>query len=1123
MKKHPAPRASAVCLAVNCLILLCVVRLPAPAQILYGSIVGNVKDPNDAAVPNAEVIATSRDSNQSRRGATNDVGYYSFPTLSPGTYTVSVRREGFQSHTANEVTVTINSVSRVDVRLQLGALAESVTVSAEAASLQADRAEVRAEVTSKHLLNLPLPQGRNFQYLYGSLPGFSPPADASSIPGNPSRALTVNVNGTTANSVNMRIDGASSTNVFMNMVSAYVPALESIETVNVVTNSFDAEQGLAGGAAVNVQIKSGTNELHGSVFEYHNNNRMKAKPFFTPPGERNPKSIYNQFGATIGGPIKRDKLHYFASYEGTYNHQFAAKLQTVPTAAIRSGNMSASTVPVYDPATGATDGSGRAPFGGNLIPTARIDPISSKIVNLTPLPTYDFLSNNYYAGKPFYFDRNTLDAKVNWNPTQKLSSYVRYSFLTFDSVAPPVFGDELGGDAISGANVGHGFGSTHSVTLAATYVLKPSFIVDTYFGYTLMDNHSEQSRLEENVGRDFLGIPGTNGTRLFEGGWPRFQINNYSVLGIKDAYMPYHRHDAQSQYVANGNWTKGTHSVRFGVDLYRPRLDHLQPEFPGASHGASGGFTFAGGPTQLRGGASANQFHSYAAFLLALPTTVGKTLQVDDRYQVLSRANSFYIRDQWQARTNLTISYGIRYEYWPFPKRSDRGLERYDFINNKMLVCGVGQVPQDCGTRVSNRLFSPRIGIAYRPTTFTVIRAGYGINYDPMNLGRNLRTNYPMILVLNQTGATAFEPAGRLRDGIPVMRVPDFGNGIVDIPNNYAVTSTGDEFRRGYVQSWNFTVQQRLKWGFTGQAGYVATRQVRNTVDLDTNVGRPGGGNASRPLFQKFGRQTRTALVAPFGTSKYDSLQTRLERRFFNGLQLEASYTWSKTLGYCCTDNAGGSPQIMIPEYFALNRSVLSFDRRHNLQLTAVAELPFGRGKSWVNTGLMAAVLGGWQLNGRFSAYSGAPFTVTASGTSLDAPGNAQRADLVKSKVEKIGGAGPGQSWFDPFAFAPVTEVRFGTAGFNAVRGPGVLNLDAGLFREFKVRERWTVQFRAEGVNITNSPHFGQPGGNVSNLQMNPNGTIRSLGGYTEINSVTGTGREGIDERVFRLGMRVSF
>jgi hypothetical protein len=347
------------------------------------------------------------------------------------------------------------------------------------------------------------------------------------------------------------------------------------------------------------------------------------------------------------------------------------------------------------------------------------------------------------------------------------------------------------------------------------------------------------------------------------------------------------------------------------------------------------------------------------------------------------------------------------------------------------------------------------------------------------------------------------------------MRAPELGNGIVDIPVNYAVISTGDEFQRGYVQSWNLTLQHRLGGGFTAQAGYVATRQVRNMVDLDVNVGRPGGGNASRPLFQKFGRQTTTALVTPFGTSTYDSLQARLERRFTNGLHLETSYTWSKALGY--------SPRIPIPEYYQLNRSLQSFDRPHNLQVTSVAELPFGRSKRWASSGWTAALFGGWQVNGRFSAYSGPPFSVTASATSLDAPGNTQRADQVKDKVTKIGGKGPGESWFDPFAFAPVTTARFGTAGFNTLRAPGLLNLDAGLFREFRFKERWTAQFRAEGINVTNTPHFGTPGANVSNLQLNPDGSIRSLGGYTEINSVTGTGREGIDQRVVRIGLRVSF
>jgi Carboxypeptidase regulatory-like domain len=276
-----------------CLCLTAVLVAPrhAIAQVLYGSIVGNVRDASEAPVPNAEVTATDRETNQSRQTVTNESGGYTFATLPSGTYDVKVSHPGFQIANLKEIGVTINSVARADVKLAVGAVTESIQVTADSLALQTDRSEVRAEVTAKTLVNLPVPLGRNYQNLFVTIPGFTPPANAHSIPSNPSRALVFNVNGTSRSSNNVRLDGASSTNIWLPHVSAYVPALEAIETVNVVTNSFDAEQGLAGGAAINVQIKSGTNNLHGSAFEYHNDNNLNAKPFFTPAGERNPKRV----------------------------------------------------------------------------------------------------------------------------------------------------------------------------------------------------------------------------------------------------------------------------------------------------------------------------------------------------------------------------------------------------------------------------------------------------------------------------------------------------------------------------------------------------------------------------------------------------------------------------------------------------------------------------------------------------------------------------------------------------------------------------------------------------------------------------------------------------------------
>ncbi len=1101
---------------------------PAPghAQVLYGSIVGNITDSSGAAIPGILISITNKETNQVRRAVTNDSGAYSLLTVATGTYEIRAAKSGFQTLTNPEVLVALNGITRVDLVMPIGAVTESVQVTAAAADLQTDRSEVRTEITSRSLRELPAPPGRNYQHLFRTIPGFSPPANAHSAPGNPARALLYNVNGASASSNDVRIDGASQFSIFIPHVTAYVPALESIETVNVVTNSFDAEQGLAGGSAVNVQIKSGTNDLHGSAFWYHNDNNTKAKAFFLPAGQRRPKWVYNQFGGTAGGPIVRDKLFYFGSYESTLDRQYAFQLLTVPTAAIKSGDLAGSPTPIYDPATGdPRDGSGRLPFAGNILPTSRISGISRAIAGLTPLPNLPGqLTSNFFASDSFAFDRKTFDGKLNWNASEKLTIYGRVSALRFNMINPEAFG-AIGGPPISssGGAAGLGFGGTYGLTVAGTYVVSPAFIVDGNFGYTLRDAGVEQSRLDERVGLDILRIPGTNGPRRFEGGVPRFMITGFNNLGLDNAFQPYHHHEPQYNYIVNANWTKGAHNVRFGVNLSRQHLNHQQTEFAGASHGASGGFTFTGGPTQIRGGPSANQWNSYGAFLLGQPNTIGRILQVPDRYTTRASMQSLYARDQWQISRKLTLSYGLRWEYLPMPTRADRGMERYDFANNKMLVCGVGVVPRDCGVEISTKGFAPRLGLAYRVKDSFVIRAGYGITNDPYSLSRPHRTNHPILLALNVTAPDAFVAAGRLENGIPSIPVPDLGNGVIDVPHAVGVNSVPEKFTRGYIQSWNFTIQKQVGAGFTGQMGYVATRQTKQLGVLDLNAGQIlGAGRSGQPYFPRFGRFARSAAVQPVASSKYDSLQGTLSRRFAAGTQVNLAYTLSKAIGLCGATNSDGTPCIQALGFDSLNRSLQAFDRTHNFQANLVAELPFGPGKRFANSrGFAGAVLGGWQVNGLFSAYSGTPFSVSADGASLNLPGSAQRADQVKPEVKKLGGVGRGQAYYDWTAFAPVTGVRFGSAGFNTLRGPQLVNLDLGVFRRFSISERFSLQFRAEAFNATNTPHFQNPSNNISNRRLTPDGSFRE--GVFEVTGVNAAGREGIDERVFRFGLRFSF
>ncbi|HWQ34632.1 MAG TPA: TonB-dependent receptor [Blastocatellia bacterium] len=1104
---------------------LAFVAIPGQAQVLYGSITGNITDSGGAAVPGATVTITHKETGQSREGVTDASGSYDFPTVLAGTYSVRVSKAGFKTITKDNVTVTLNNVTRADISIEVGQVTESVIITAEAAQLKTDRAEVSAELTSRPLRDLPVPLGRNYQNLFKTLPGFTPPEEAHSVPTNPSRSMVFNVNGASRSSNNTRIDGISSTNIWLPHITAYVPALEAIETVNVVSNSFDAEQGLAGGAAINVQIKSGTNDFHGAAFEYHSNQHLKARDYFRPPTNPKGKFIQNQYGGTLGGPIIRNKLFFFGSYEGTRNRQNDSLIVSVPTANIRNGDFrnlvdgSGRPVNIYDPLTGNADGTGRQIIScngvQNVICPDRINASVKKILPLIPQANLPGETNNYFASAGFLFDRWTVDSKVNWNVSSKFNMFGRYSVLNFFTVNETVFGKALQGRAINSSNPGTGQGKTHSFSVGGVYTFSSSFIVDANFGFFRQNTDVAQSDINEKRGLDFLGIPGTNGSRPFEGGFPFFDLETYADYGTVDTFMPYTRRDDQYQIVTNANWLRGPHNIRFGMDIYRQKLNHTQPESSDTSFGARGGFHFGTGTTSLKGGTNGNQFNSFAAFLLGLPDRIGKLTLTEAPYSTRNWQYSFYGRDQWQVTKNLTFSFGTRWEYFPIPTRADRGLERYNPTTNKIEIGGVGTVPEDLGVKVSKGLFAPRVGLAYRIRPTFVVRAGYGITNDPYALARPLRTNYPILLNLNNeasTGVNGFLFVSRLEQGIPAAVAPDLGNGIISIPGNVSAITLPDKFDRGYIQSWNLSLQKELKWGFTGEVAYIGTRQIRQLGFRELNYANIGGGNSGRQLAQKFGRTASTLLVTPIGNSHYDGMQARLERRFRDFYQLNVNYTWSKSITTSGANNSDDTLRINIPQYYYLNRSLSGFDRPHNLQITNITELPFGKGRKYLNDrGILSAIVGGWQVNSILSFFSGLPFTVTSSGSTLNAPGNSQTADLIKPKVEVFGNNGPGQKYFDVTAFRavgsdpdPNNRARFGTSGFNILRGPHRSQWDFGLFRQFRITEKFNLQFRAEAFNFTNTPQWGNPNSN------------RDSSTFGENTSVSG-------ERIFRFGLRLGF
>jgi hypothetical protein len=1109
------------------------------AQILYGALVGNVTESTQSSVPGAEVTVTNQETNLTRRAQTNEAGSYSFPNLPPGLYTVKVQSAGFAAYTSENVRVAPNSSVRVDAVLAVAGVQSEITVTSDTAiaPLQTERGELRHEVVTKDFEDLPVSTAGNYQSLLQTLPGFEMEGDMR--PGrmsgcNPSGSVGFAVNGTTTSTTVTNVDGASNAHIWNVGRSAIVPTLESIESVNVTTNSFDAEQGLAGGAVINVQSRSGSNEFHGSLFEYHFNQHMKARDYFRPAGEEKGKFIQNRFGGTIGGPIKKNKLFFFSSVSAILQRDNGGTILSLPSSTVRGGDFSGFTESLYDPSTGNAVGYGRTAFPNNRIPQSRINPISKKVMDLVPLPNLPGMentnANNFFASQPFGGDRWSFDNKVNWQATDNFNAFVSWNYASHDSTHRTAFGEGyMDGPRVGAGNAGDTWGYNNRISSGMNYIFTPTLLMDAFFGWTRQNTNVEQPGIGENYGLNLLGIPGTNGPERFQSGWPRFAVSGYSAFGTEEAWSPYYRNDNQYSLRSNFTSIKQKHEIRWGVDINSEQMNHIQPEFQGGQGtGARGLFSFGNGPTQTclelnaSGGCALNSTavaaaNSFGTFLLGLPTLAGKNSLNVFPYTTRTWRYSLYVRDRWQATQNLTLNYGVRWEYFPTPTRADRGFERFNPDDNKMYIGGVGDVPKNLGVEASTKLFAPRFGFAYRIGSNMVVRGGYGISWDPYSLARALRTNHPVLTELVVQAPNSLSPATRLEDGIPAIVAPNLENGVINIPNNVSAQTVPLDFERGYIQSWNLTVQRSFKGGWVGEASYVASRQTRQLGYVELNWAPIGGGTAGRILNQKFGRTADTRQVTPVGGSHYDSLQTRVQKRFSNNYSLSASYTFGKSISNSGLPRSDSSLKVAIPEYYYLNRSVSQFDRTHNFQLTNIIELPFGKGQRFLNGGgIASAVFGGWQTNSIVSLMSGRPFSVTSSATSLNAPGNTQRADQVKPNVAILGGVGRGQAYFDPTAFRQVTDPRFGNAGFFSMRGPGRVNWDFGLFRFFKLNERVKMEARFEAFNFTNTPKFGMPGSNVSNLQFNADGSIRNLNGFAEITSAT-------EERQLQAGFRITF
>jgi hypothetical protein len=1072
-------------MAAAFVLLAAVVCRPAYSQTLYGSIVGTVLDQSGASVPNVSITVTNTGTNQTIETKTDEGGRFSVPNLLPGTYDLKATGSGFRPYNRTNIIITANTIARSDIQFELGATTEQITVQAEAAQIQTDKADTHTTITSQAISQMPLPGYRNYQSLMNLVPGATPTRFQNSMTDTPGRSLQTNVNGTNANNNVTRIDGAASVNVWLPHHTGYVIPEEMVAEVNVTTTAADAEQGFAGGSSITLVTKSGTNTFHGGLFEFHDNQHLKARNYFQRVGTEKPLGIYNNYGGTLGGPIVKNKLFFFFSYDATRLRQGSVGTYSVPTADIRTGNFSAYSTPIYDPQTGNPDGTGRTQFPGNIIPANRISPAAQKIQAYFPLPNLAGQTSNLFAQGVPRNDRDYTDGKVNYNLSEKSAIWGRYGRMWATSGGVGLFGDAVG--PTPGGDPGLGDTVVQNMSVGHTYTFSPTVLLDGLVGY----QRQNQTVTPTDFGKTFgqaLGIPGLNGPNILQSGFPNIAITNYTGTGAPN-WMPLQRIEENFTTSHNLTWTKGAHVLRFGFDGVLLRLNHWQPEL--SAGGPRGYFNFDGGITSLNGGPASNNLNAYASFLLGLP----QQIQKGDQYILMTGREfqfGWYAQDRWQATRKLTVSLGLRYEFFPLMTRAaGKGLERLDPATNLVYLGGRGDVPVANGMTVSKKLFAPRVGLAYRATDTTVIRAGYGLSYDPLPFSRPLRGFYPLTINNVFNSPNSYTPVSPIEQGIQPIQYPDLSSGVVPLGNNDMRSPYGGEIHRGYIQSWNFTVEHKLPLDLVVSGAYVGTQTTHQFADLDINAGFPNSGNSGRPYAAKFGRTANTNMWDGYLSANYHSLQTTINKQFSKGLLIKGAYTYSKAINMTDDDGWAAVGWNWAP-VFDRNRAAAGYDRTHVFQIGWVYELPFGKGKGMLNSGPVAHILGNWQVNGVMACYTGVPFTVGAPGTALNAPNNTQTADQVKPDVARPGLIGDDGRYYDIAAFKAPTDVgRFGTSGRNILRNPGMWNTDLSLFKNIPIRESMNLQFRAEFFNLPNTSHFGadnsRSGAFASTDVSNPN------------------------------------
>jgi len=1059
------------------------------AQVDTGAIAGTVRDSTGAVVQAAKVKVVETDTGIVLSLVTNADGFYAAPALHIGKYNISASAAGFATQTKTDVELRVQDHLDVDFNLSPGQMSTVVTVESQVSPLQTEDSSIGQVVDDETMQNLPL-NGRNYIQLATLAAGTSPSRRGA-------ERDTFIANGAREVQNTYLLDGIDNKNKIVGFDSsaaqAIEPVLDGVQEFKVETSTFSAEFGQAAGAVVNVTLRSGTNQLHGSMWEYLRNSFFDATPYFQVKGQK-PNYTQNQFGATTGGAVIKDRTFVFASWQSLQSVNVAPQLATVPTLNQRDGIFS---TPIYNPATTVANPNGtgyvRTPFPNNTIPASLWDPVATKLLSLYPLPNLTG-STNFLSDQAERLNDEQGNIRGDQRVTDKDSFFIRYSKQDNSSILPA----PLPPPSSDPSDV---WTEAHSVVGSLTHIFSSNLINEARMGY--METREVQQVPGTNLDAEY-GIQGTPNYPEVHG-LPTFTISGLNTLGTTgpgtlpiattgSGNLPLDKQGRNIEFLDNLSWTKGRHTLKFGVDIEQVTL------YGHVTLSARPNFGFTGVYTQnpqSRSGTGS----PFADFLLGYVNNYTTSTRPDNE----ERQHTFegYVQDDWKVSRKLTLNLGLRYELCMPWYDTTNAFSDFMLQGSAYGLLVTAPEASQYGLRTSfanpdTKNFAPRVGLAYQVTPKTVIRSGFGVFYGRAdeNLGISARpTNNPPYFIRSINTGDQIHTLITLSEGIPpgILNPNDIVNANVNYWPTYMPLP--------YIYEWNFNIQRQLGAGFMAQLGYVGSGSHDLYVDENFNQPQPGPGSVnSRELFKAY---SAIDAYLPLDRSNYNSLIFQIERRFHNGFSFLGAYTWSHSFDYggttSDTDVTAQNPYNLTAEYGASN-----FDVRQRVSASYIYELPFGRGKSWVTQpGAARAILGGWQLSGVTSFQTGLPFTPIL-GYDPTNTGTTARPNVIAGAAFYPSNQGP-SDWFNNSAFVAPPAYTYGKSGRDILRGPQQFNSDVGLLRSGTFKERVTLQFSAQAFNVFNTPQFGLPNNTVG---------VSTTGKITTVVN---------PERQFQLGLHLLF